>query len=535
LTVYAGRNRAVERSLHAPTADGLAAGGYVLAIGRAGGRQSIVLDGADSAGQFYAAQTLRQLLAGGRQSVSSAVIRDWPSVALRGVVEGFYGRPWTTEARLSILDFLGAHKLNFYSYSPKDDPYLRATWWRPYSPAALRTIGRLVERANRNHVTFNFGISPGLSICYSSPVDEAKLTQKLQAVWAVGVRSFTVALDDIDPARIGCDADRTRFGTGDTALASAQADLVNRVDDFIAGHPGAMPLMVVPTDYSGVEETPYKNLLATALRPDIVVQWTGRYGISVSITAQEALAAGQLYRHRLLIWDNFFVNDYAPQQLVLGAYEGRDAALASAVVGIAADPMDQPESSKIGLFTMADCAWNSVAYDSARSWGASLREFSRGDLATMNALRSFAGVNYSTPVSQTHAPVLTAALAAFWKQWYAGDESAAATLGAVLRTIRDSPQILRESLWNPAFLAETDPWLEATSLWGQAAIAGLEILESRRKQLPDRVTSAEASARSLRTRAQSVSWPGSIPPTPIQVDGDMLGAFVHYCLRGYGP
>lgn len=536
LTVYVGRNAAIERKLHIPSAARLAAGGYVLAGGRAGGRQFIVLDGVDGAGQFYAAQTLRQLLAS-RRSLSSFEIRDWPSFGLRGVVEGFYGKPWSTESRLSMLDFLGAHKLNLYTYTPKDDPYLRANWSQPYSPAALRTIGRLVERANRNHVTFNFGISPGLSICYSSPSDEAKLIAKLKAVWAVGVRSFTIALDDIDPTRLACAADQTRFGTAETALASAQAYLLNRVHDFIASQPGALPLFAVPTEYSGVDPTPYKTQLATSLDPDITLQWTGRYGVSVSITRDEATAAGHAFDHPLLIWDNFFVNDYAPNHLVLGAFGGRDPSLSRSAVGITADPMDQPESSKIGLFTMADYAWNSGAYNGARSWEASLREFSRGDAAALAALQSFAGVNYSTPLSALRAPALTAALATFWKQWYAGDQSAASNLEPALRTIRDAPERLRDRLQfeNPAFVAEVDPWLEAMNLWGQAALAGLDVLESRRKQLPDRVTAAEAQARSLRTQAQSVTWPGTTPPTLVSIGNEILSAFVHYCLRGYGP
>jgi hyaluronoglucosaminidase len=433
-----------------------------------------------------------------------------------------------------MLDFLGAHKLNLYVYTPKDDPYLRANWWSPYSPTALHTIARLVERANENHVTFNFGISPGLSICYSSPVDESKLTQKLEAVWAVGVRSFTVALDDIDPSRISCDADRTRFGTGDAALASAQAYLLNNVDDFIASHRGSQPLFAVPTEYSGIDESPYKSQLASSLHPDIVVEWTGRYGTSVSITGDDASAAAKLYGHPLLIWDNFFVNDYAPH-IVLGPYEGRDAGLSASAIGVTADPMDQPEASKIGLFTLADYTWNAIAYNSTRSWEASLREFARGDVATTNALRSFAALNYAAPLSPFPAPGLAAALSTFWKQWNAGDETAASTLAPVLRTIRDSPQILRARFWPPAFLAETDPWLQATTLWGQAAVVALDVLKSRRKQLPDRVAAEETMARSLRTQAQSVIWPGSAPPAPVQVGGNLLNDFVHYCLRGYGP
>jgi hyaluronoglucosaminidase len=88
------------------TTRGLAPGGYVLRIG--GGR--VVIDGVDANGTFYAAQTLRQLAHG---SILPAVtIRDWPSLGVRGVVEGFYGPPWPDAERLAMLDFFAAHKLN---------------------------------------------------------------------------------------------------------------------------------------------------------------------------------------------------------------------------------------------------------------------------------------------------------------------------------------------------------------------------------------------------------------------------------------
>ena len=42
-----------------------------------------------------------------------------------GVVEGFYGRPWTEAERRMMLHFLGEHGMNLYVYAPKDDPYHR--------------------------------------------------------------------------------------------------------------------------------------------------------------------------------------------------------------------------------------------------------------------------------------------------------------------------------------------------------------------------------------------------------------------------
>ncbi len=43
----------------------------------------------------------------------------------RGVIEGFYGPPWSHQDRLDVLRFMGREGLNTYIYAPKDDPYHR--------------------------------------------------------------------------------------------------------------------------------------------------------------------------------------------------------------------------------------------------------------------------------------------------------------------------------------------------------------------------------------------------------------------------
>jgi len=114
--------------------NGLSAEGYVLGIGRGSDDHArVVLAGVDPTGTFYAAQTLRQLVVShvGRNWLPGVSIRDWPTTPLRGVIEGFYGPPWSTADRLSQFDFFAATKQNVYVYSPKDDPYLRAQWRQP--------------------------------------------------------------------------------------------------------------------------------------------------------------------------------------------------------------------------------------------------------------------------------------------------------------------------------------------------------------------------------------------------------------------
>jgi hyaluronoglucosaminidase len=38
--------------------------------------------------------------------------------AIRGVIEGFYGNPWTQEQRLDCIRFIGARGMNTFVYGP---------------------------------------------------------------------------------------------------------------------------------------------------------------------------------------------------------------------------------------------------------------------------------------------------------------------------------------------------------------------------------------------------------------------------------
>lgn len=117
----------------------------------------------DSVGIFYGLQTLRQLVKGGK--IYPAVIHDFPAVKYRGVVEGFYGTPWSQQDRMSQIAFYGRVKANTYIYGPKDDPYHSSPNWRmPYPPDQAANIEKLVRVANANFVHFVWAIHPGQDI-----------------------------------------------------------------------------------------------------------------------------------------------------------------------------------------------------------------------------------------------------------------------------------------------------------------------------------------------------------------------------------
>src|SRR5262249_38327327 len=68
---------------------------------------------------------------------------------LRGVIEGYYGRPWPADARREVIRFLGAHGMNAFVYGPKNDPYHRDRWREPYPDDALRDLRTTAAAARR--------------------------------------------------------------------------------------------------------------------------------------------------------------------------------------------------------------------------------------------------------------------------------------------------------------------------------------------------------------------------------------------------
>ena len=462
---------------------GLAAEGYVLGIGRgADGQARVVLAGVDTTGTFYAAQTLRQLVVAqrGRSWLPGVSIRDWPATPLRGVVEGFYGPPWSTADRLSQLDFLASTKQNVYVYSPKDDPYLRAQWRQPYPPAQLAVIRQLVDRAIADHVQLTYALSPGLSVCYGRDADQQALVDKLQSIWDIGVRSFAIPLDDISYTRWNCSQDAAQFGTGGAAAGQAQALLLNRVQhDFIDTHPAAHRLAMVPTEFSGVGDSPYKAALRTHLDPSVIVEWTGGGIVPASITVAQAGQARQVFGHDILVWDNYPVNDYAPQRLFLGPYTGRDPRITEHVVGVTVNPMIESEPSKIAEFTSGAFLWNPTTYEAPAAWLAGLHHLGG---PVWRALRVFAENSSSSILNSAESPTMTPLIAGFWKAYESGADVAdtAAALSSYFGDMAAAPGQLQAGMDDAAFLAEAQPWLNKLGLYGRAGQTAVDLLVARR-------------------------------------------------------
>lgn len=485
--------------------------GYALSVSRAG----ITIGGRDGAGQYYGVQTLRQLFvhSGHGWAVAGAAVRDWPNMALRGSIEGFYGPPWTTADRLRQLAFLGEVKANTYIYSAKDDTYLRARWRDPYPADELGTLGGLVRSAAAHHVEFTYALSPGVSICFSSPADVAAVEAKFQSVYDLGVRSFSLPFDDISYTKWNCDADQAAFGApGQAAAGTAQVSLLNAITEkFVRTHDGVRPLQTVPTEYSDLKDSPYKTELREHLDPSVVVQWTGTDVVPPSVTTDEAAQVSTVYGRKVFLWDNYPVNDYEQSagRLLLAPYAGREAGLSRYLNGIVANPMNQEAASEVAEFGAADFAWNDAGYSPSRSWPQALARLAGGDARSSAALTVFADLERLAPTFgptpwQPQAPVLAARAAEFWQRWTAGDRHAIAGLRGYAVRIRDAAGVIRGGRVHSAFVTDAGPWLDATALWGDALVTRLDALSASSRGDHARASRLTARADDLVTRAQAV-------------------------------
>ena len=305
-------------------------------------------------------------LIAGIVTMSSAVTLAEP-IPIRGIVEGFYGTPWTQENRIDMLDFCGRKGFNAYIYAPKDDPYHRAKWREPYPQEKLNELADLIRKAKSDNVKFIFAISPGLDLHYDEDEQNAMI-EKLQAMYELGVRDFAIFFDDIVNKDGG-----------------AQAQFLNIIQDkFVKTHNDISPLITVPTEYyrlDMVDDTgrkPYTVNFLKTLSPEIIVLYTGEGVVQPELTDEQYKAANDIYERNLGIWWNYPVNDYMEDKLALGAIDNLPRH--SNIPAIFFNPMKYEQLSKIALATGADYANDPQNYNPDISWNQAIEE-QFGDLA----------------------------------------------------------------------------------------------------------------------------------------------------------
>ncbi|XP_015705731.1 protein O-GlcNAcase-like isoform X12 [Coturnix japonica] len=268
---------------------------------------------------------------------------------LCGVVEGFYGRPWSMEQRKLLFRWLKRWGLNCYMYAPKDELKHRLLWREPYTQHEAAQMQSLIKAAQEHDVEFIFAISAGQDIVFSSAGDRLLLQQKLRQVAALGCGAFALLFDDIDPCM--CRADRDVF----PSLAQAQASVANEAYRELGLPP---TFLFCPTEYCSSLCSPspaksrYLQTLGRELLPEIGVIWTGPKVVSQELSVALVEEVEHVLQHRLLIWDNLFANDYDCRRVFLGPYTGRAPGLVPRLCGLLLNPNCELQANFIPIHTL---------------------------------------------------------------------------------------------------------------------------------------------------------------------------------------
>jgi hypothetical protein len=292
-----------------------------------------------------------------------------------GIIEGYYGRPWSAEDRLALIADLAPLGFSFFIHAPKADPYLRRRWREDHPAAEKQTLAALSAGCAKLGVRFGVGLSPYEIYLGFDEAAKTALARKLDWLDEVGVTELAILFDDM---------------RGDLPdLAQRQAEILH----WIMARTAATRLITCPTYYSddpvldrvfGARPVGYLDQLGAALDPAIDVFWTGAEVCSREYSAANLGAVAAALRRQPVLWDNYPVNDgpIMSRYLHLRAMTGRSN-LAGLVRGHAVNPANQPTLSRIPARTLAEAYALGDRYDYGRAWGRAARAVLGDDLAAM--------------------------------------------------------------------------------------------------------------------------------------------------------
>lgn len=314
----------------------------------------------------------------------------------RGIVEGFFGPPWSMAERRALFEFGARRGMNTYLYAPKDDPYHRKRWRESYPRALWQQLLRLIGVAQKHGIDFVYGFHPGEGLRFADRAPIQILIDKARRFYDAGVRTFAVLFDDI-PSRLTHAADRRAFAG---SLARAEGLWLGEIH---ARQPSAwrdVEWWICPSFYSedsllervfGAFEPDFLETMAQVLPPHVACFWTGPAVVSRKITLNHARRIARQIHHPLLIWDNYPVNDLSmSDELHIGPLENRGPRLPERAYGYLNNPMLQPALSLVPLATCFDYATHPQTYRPEASWRKIIQQrFGAESLSAWRALRDF--------------------------------------------------------------------------------------------------------------------------------------------------
>lgn len=446
-------------------------------------------------GVYYAKQTLSQLLKGVPNSRDAqrdpypdksikqvaklgmlplGHVVDWPDLPFRGTVEGYYGAPWSFEARKSQFEFYGRNKMNTYIYAPKDDPYHHGMGcYKPYPADKAAQIRQLVKLAHENHVRFVWAIHPANTVQWNENGGKKQLEgliRKMEWMYELGVRDFGVLVDD---------------SSGEIGKPERQVQLCNYLlKNFIRKHADVnQTLIMCPTGYNKAwTNERFLNTLGTGLDASIPVMWTGNTVVH-DITLEGQQWVNRNVKRPTFIWWNWPCNDFKRSRISMGRTYGLDtsAEMKNAMSGFVANPMEHAEASKVGLFGVASYTWNITGFESDKTWREGIRRLYPQCPEAMqvfcdhNSYLLPNGHGYFREESVAIKPLADAFIQALENRQVNAEQTA--VLKAEFASMEQAGITLRDTEGLQALQLDIAPWIAQFIMTGQAGKSVMEALQ----------------------------------------------------------
>lgn len=291
-----------------------------------------------------------------------------------GIIEGYFGRPWSMADRKAVVSALGPTGYSFFHYAPKADAFLRRRWREMHPDTAFATLADFAAHCRAQGVRFGVGLSPyDLFKDFSGPA-KADFIAKVRALDGLGLDDLAILFDDM---------------RGDLPdLAARQAEIVH----CAKAESRATRVYTCPSYYTddvvldivfGARPAGYLEAFGRLIDPAVHIYWTGEEVCAREYSPGHLARVGQALQRRPTLWDNYPVNDGPRMSLFLHlrGFTGRPSSIGAHLAGHAVNPALQPHLSLIPCSTLARSYAEGAHYEYMAAFRAAAVSLCGADLA----------------------------------------------------------------------------------------------------------------------------------------------------------
>ena len=368
---------------------------HLLSLTSQEGQAELIVLGENTDATFMGLASFEQMLDNGTNDLRCVNIYDYADLQSRGLVEGYYGYPYSVSVKKDIFKFMMRYKMNTYLYGAKSDPY-HSNYWKDAYPSSIsdeqekngwlsqNMVKELSEESHKTKVNFIWAIHPGNNFLNSSTVVN-DIMSKFDKMYKLGVRQFAIFVDDvgIPNSESGYILNAERLNAVQQALEQKYNKSTSAPSDTVK------PLHFVPqiycTTFSSSEEQRQGFFTALANTSKNITIYTTGWGVWSIPNSSDLNQVKQYLGRNVGWWWNYPCNDNADGQIYTkdmysNFYDmpsvSNNGSLSSTLnngIGIVSNPMQEGELSKIALFSVADYAWNTAKFNNSTSYKAAVK------------------------------------------------------------------------------------------------------------------------------------------------------------------